>query len=311
MKTSTNILNKISWLDIMGFYGWLFQSWGGTPPSVNAWETKASMPTARYWAGVATIDTKAYVVGWDGWLTVNEEWDSTTNTWSTKASPTFWRVWQAMVNYLWELYMFWGTNFSTWITTPEKYNNISNSWTNLATMVDVRWNIEACVIWDEILIPWGYNPSDNYWVVNQAYKPSTNSWTTYAPLTLGRYSHMVNTVWGEMIVSWGYNGSYMTDNSLFNKATNSWSSLAPIPVTLGVASSWVINNKIIFAWGIANGSYTNQTISYTKSTNSWATLSVMPSTRWISGKGAVISGKMAVFGGYSVGNVATNEVYTP
>lgn len=29
MQTSTNILNKISWLDIMGFCGWLFQSWGG------------------------------------------------------------------------------------------------------------------------------------------------------------------------------------------------------------------------------------------------------------------------------------------
>lgn len=33
-----NILNKISWVDIMGFYGWLYQSWGGGGGSSTGYE---------------------------------------------------------------------------------------------------------------------------------------------------------------------------------------------------------------------------------------------------------------------------------
>ena len=160
------------------------------------------MHVARAWLGVASVNGEIYAIGGsnasgfepasfpygnidaDHFVGTNEEYDPSTNSWSSKAPMPTPRMAFAIAAIQGKIYCIGGRSIAGdmsggYTAVNEVYDPLTDSWENKAPMPIVNGWIEAKVFQDKIyiknFIP--NTPSDQYYV----YDPASDTWNSSVP----------------------------------------------------------------------------------------------------------------------------------
>ena len=155
----------------------------------NSWVSKASMPTARAFFGVAVVDGKIYAIGGAG--VVNEAYDPKTNTWTTKKPMPNPRTSFAIATYKNKIYCIGGyaNGTNTGTATNEVYDPQTDTWDTKAPMPTVRSQLRANAVNGKIYAIGGIRDGGEILNLNEVYDPATNTWSAKEPIQYGVYSH--------------------------------------------------------------------------------------------------------------------------
>lgn len=308
--------------------------------SGDFWTSKAPMHIARNGLGVAVVDGKIYAIGGStengenvnigGFVSTNEEYDPTTDTWTLKASMPTPRAFLAVTAYQSKVYCFGGItayNLETGITITtanEVYDPATNSWAKKAPLPMARASRQASVVDGKIyLIDRLYNGS-SFEIRIQIYDPATDSWVVKFSLPTGPISD-VSAVFNKKIY---FTSAYWAETEIYDTQTGNWSFGAPPPsaVYSGAAgtTSGAFALKRAYFFGLSGlmgqGAMPNRI--YDPKTGNW-TLGVQVPTNRMNFGVAVINDILYVIGGrsytfpypayspHSITQSAANEAYTP
>jgi N-acetylneuraminic acid mutarotase len=173
-------------------------------PVTDTWETKAPMPTPRFYLSANTVNDKIYLIGglndtdYNPPIIVsdlNEVYDPQTDTWSTKtptSNPVYNYASAVLDN---KIYLFGGGTSEDDLT--QIYDAITDTWGYGQRMPDKTRSIAAAATTGtkapkRIYVIGGMQgfafPLDS----NRVYNPETDNWTTGAPMITARYGlHVV------------------------------------------------------------------------------------------------------------------------
>lgn len=137
------------------------------------------MPTSRYAFTNNVVNDKIYVIGGhDNNFKVVEEYDPATDTWTTKASPTFGHAAHASCVIDDIIYVFGGGDANEWTTNVEAYDPVTNTWTTKAPIpadsgVSIGMNTVAVANGKAYLMGGLVNPEPARMA---EYDPQTDTW---------------------------------------------------------------------------------------------------------------------------------------
>ncbi len=312
----------------------------------NTWVEKAPMPTARAALGVAVVNDKIYAIGGanssgvyppdlfkGGFLGTNEEYNTVTNTWSSKSSMPTPRDYFAIAAYQNKIYCIGGAigfktvqapgmlpgNVYEASRTNEEYDTITDTWTTKAPMPVAGINLQAVVVSAKIFV---IGEGLTY-----VYDPIADTWTNKTSIPYNSYS-LFSTV---SAVGFGGNIVVFGESSEAGKAprelvftynieADSWSqdAVGPVAVSSGAAVATVGNltSQRIYHVGLVRGappSSVNQ--MFDPKTGTWSTAKAPPSARMYFGL-VVVNEVIFRIGGYNIqpsGVIPSNDndQYTP
>jgi hypothetical protein len=156
----------------------------------NTWATKAPMPTARGYLGVAVVNEKIYAIG--GIVLVyqdasrtesreigtNEEYDPTTNNWTSKTPMPIPSSHFATAVYNNKIYCIGGA-------LNQVYNPATDSWENKTPMPIPKIPGQANVVNDKIYVFVSSCDGSPNSTLNEVYDPISDSWTLKASMPVG------------------------------------------------------------------------------------------------------------------------------
>lgn len=319
---------------------------GDQVPPVEAdggsWSTAQPMEEARGGLGVATLNGKIYAIGGytakdyyynlhptGGFLTTNEEYDPTTNTWITKAPmPTaranfaiaacqgkIYCINSALVGFkLDEIYHLFKS--PVYAGTNEVYDPATDTWETKAPMPVPLSRAQASVVNGKIYIMDGVN--------NWMYNPVSDNWTqrAFAPSPVSGYEYVYpSAVVGDSIYFIPSYGSLL----IYNTSTDSWSQGARTPrLDVSGKASAVGSDSTpsrIYLFTVApygwvpygktdiSGSARRTTFVYTPQTDNWSAGTQSPGYR-VGFSVVTLDDKVYVVGGFSFDSLPSNNVTT-
>ena len=140
----------------------------------NTWEEKATIPTARIYAGASAIGDKIYCIGGyalSNFSYANECYDTTTDTWSTKTNMSLSRtsLSSGVVNN--KIYCIGGANRynNYYFATNECYDVSSDTWESKEDMPISESNLGITCVNNMIFCIGGTNSSAIYLDTNYCY----------------------------------------------------------------------------------------------------------------------------------------------
>ena len=258
----------------------------------DSWVSKASMPTARAFFGVAVVDGKIYAIGGAGG--VNEAYDPETNTWTTKKPMPNPRTSFAITAYENKIYCIGGyaNGSNTGTAMNEVYDPRTDTWETKSSMSTARSQLRASVVNGKIYVIGGILEGGEILSVNEVYDPATDTWTTKSPIPYGVYSHSSVVVDNRIYVISGQSsspGNIGPDkgplNQIYDPETDTWTLGAPPPQPAhragAVVTSGVLTAKRIYVIGGEVGfmEATNINQVYDPQTDTWSTGASMPTAR--------------------------------
>jgi N-acetylneuraminic acid mutarotase len=200
----------------------------------DTWETMAPMPTERSEIQASMVNGKIYVMGginYAGYvallnaLPMNEVYDISNNSWSTKQPmpyPVYSYACAVLTN---KIYFMGGTNHTVPTSLTQIYDTQNDSWSFGADMPTAVLGAAAGAtgaLAPERIYVMGGAP---YAVIdlqglnaNQVYDPENNSWSLAAPMPTGRIYFTVANVNDNLFAIGGYQGftySYFTNNEVY------------------------------------------------------------------------------------------------
>lgn len=200
-------------------------------PAANAWQTLASMPTARGGATAQAVGGLIYVIGgMDGTgasLNVVEIYNPATNTWSTAAPMITRRDNPGSAALNGKVYVFGGrirnadgTEVEPTLNTVEMYDPATNTWTPRAAMPTGRRTMAVGTLNGRAQVMGGERtPTGGVFTQNEEYDPLTDTWRTLSPMATGRHGAVAGTIDGEVYVVGGApqgGTSFTTVNEAFH-----------------------------------------------------------------------------------------------
>lgn len=214
-------------------------------PLTGLWTNWADMPTARARLTCSAVNGIIYCIGGSttnssASVAVNEAFNPTTNTWSTKSTTGFtarWGLGSAVINGV--IYCIGGSTGAAGSTSSalnEAYDPSSNTWTTKANMTTARFHL-SIVPYGGIIycIGGGTTSATATTGVNEAYDPSNNTWTSKASLAFSLKSmnsgimyDPSNIVKTYIACTGGIDNSSANNVSVYayTIATNAWSTRA-------------------------------------------------------------------------------------
>jgi N-acetylneuraminic acid mutarotase len=295
----------------------------------NSWTTKASMPTARAFLGVAVVNGKIYAIGGGNngnttargptLLNVNEEYDPATNTWTTKTPMPTARQFFGIAVYKNKIYCIGGSTNGPRLATNEVYDPATNTWETKTAMPTARAGLSANTVNGRIYLMGG-DPANT---TNEAYDPVTDSWTTESQIPLGAINSLSAVVDNKIYLFGGLSNRNSTQ--IFDPATGTWTIGSPVPVGVvdgaAAATSGVDVPVRIYVMGgettyVRNGetfgNVTDLNQVYDPEANSWSMGARLPTVLRFFGL-AVVNDTLYAMGGFPllIEFLDTNYVYTP
>ena len=155
-------------------------------PANDSWTTKASIPTAAYGYGSATINGKIYIVGGSQaiaaqqqsstYVNANQVYDPQTDNWTSAANlPTLdsFGAATATQDYLApaRLYLAGGYSQNVLTSKTQVYNPYNNSWTTGTSLSSPRADLALAVVNDVLYAIGGFD-GQNWLNINEQYKPA-------------------------------------------------------------------------------------------------------------------------------------------
>lgn len=266
---------------------------GGVVSSLSSWASEASMPTARQWLAVASVNGKIYAIGGmpTGVLTplaTSEEYDPATNTWTSKAPMLTARYGLGAAVLYGRVYAIGGSSGST----VEEYDPVSNSWASKAPM-PVGWSGTGVTAVAAQGIIYANTGSAFY-----LYNPFSNSWSSGSSIPTSRGYAAMAELNGKLYVLGGYNGSDLDLVQVWDVNTATWSTKASMPTARFGLTAVAMNGKIYAIGGFHSASpfYLQTVEEYDPATDSWTIKAPMPTARWLLAA-EVVNEKAYAFGG--------------
>ena len=273
------------------------------------------------------------LVGYPDRLNVTEEYNPTTNTWTTKAEMPTPRFSFAIAVYHNKIYCIGGLiansnpmRGSSVTGAIEVYDPATDTWEVKKPMPTPRTQLEANVVNNRIYLIGGRTGGQNSTVTsNEVYDPVSESWTTKTDI-LYPVTEYSSTVIGSKIYMMGgqdeFNDSKNLDvNQIYDIETDSWNFGTPIPTAVksaACASSVSFPSKIFLIGGelATGGSSTNIVQIYNSEKDNWSVGASMPTARFGLAV-AALDGAIYAMGGTEGYILPTekanieNEMYTP
>jgi len=253
-------------------------------------------------------------------LGINEEYDPTTDTWTTKTSiPTLVDAFGVTTydNLIYVIGGDFGPTGPHQNYTNRVYNPAIDTWENRADIPTPRGRLDANLVDGKIYVIGGTTKNSPYITnVNEAYDPETDNWTTKAQIPTAVNSYASAVVDKKIYVIGGFVQSTPPDivttrlTQIYDTETDTWSHGAPIPTNISLpvaaATTGEFAPKRIHV--LSNDSH----CVYDPITDIWTTATKMPTPRSNLGV-AIVNDTLYTIGG-TLGNnskAATNEQYTP
>ncbi len=148
-------------------------------PATNSWALKTILPTARTRLASATVDNKVYliggaldIVGSATNLTLNQQYDPVTDSWTTKASMPTARRYLTATTVNNKIYAIGGydQNGVGYISSNEEYNPATNTWATKSSMPLARQQHAAAETGGKIYAMGG-TASSGVTAINYQYTP--------------------------------------------------------------------------------------------------------------------------------------------
>ena len=299
----------------------------------NTWMEKEPMPTPRGGLGVVVVDGKIYAIGGastapfiyqaENLLSINEEYDPITDTWTVKPSMPTPRAYFAIAAFKNKIYCIGGIvdvekeeigslphTFSVHSAVTEVYDTSSETWETKASMPTSEARFEADVVNGKI-----YAIGSQFTYV---YDPATDSWTEKTPFP-GKVSDAwwippVSSAVGDQIF---VTGEFRTGQRLFiyDTLNDSWSEIAhgAFEAGIGVGATIGVRAPVrVYVLGLTNWGYDQVNQAYDPDTDNWTTATPNPIDQRNFGC-AVLNDVLYVIGGYVDSETVTdaNQAYLP
>ena len=271
------------------------------------WVPKAPC-TPRSSFGGAVVNGKVYAVGGvttGGSVTSDvEEYNPTTNVWTTKTSSPV-----ARYNFACaagdnnKVYAFAGRYPSGgWSTTTYIYNPALDSWTTgtpigAAVIAFVAVNAPGS---SHIYLFGGLSSFNTVLNTAQYYDTTANTFTTCTNMPTARYGLGAVYLNGIIYTIGGWDASFNGSSAVeaYNVATNTWATKASLPDARGYAFCFAYSGKIYVAGGQnASVQHMDTIFEYDPTTNTWVTLLDTTSVDRETGIAVIIGNSPFLIGG--------------
>jgi hypothetical protein len=277
------------------------------------------MPTPREGLGAGAVGSKLYAIkGYNfGDTSINQAYDTITNTWTTLASSPVPESEFGGTAVGTRVYAIGGrTNGGMTISI---YDTASNTWSFGAPMPTARRGAAAVAVGTTIYAIGGSacctpGASPQY-AANEAYDTLSNTWRILSPLPSPRSDAYAVAVSGKIYVIGGFSStpsnstsSFLSTVQAYDVASNTWSTLAPMPTPRDHVVAGVCGNDIFVIGGATSPSFTATSVveAYQIGINKWVTgIAPMPTPRWEMAA-AQIGNTLYVVGGGGFGLLDVN-----
>jgi hypothetical protein len=292
----------------------------------------AAMPTARGGFGVAVVAGKIYAIGGINEnnvpLSITEEYNPVTNSWTTKTAMPTPRSGFAVAVYNNKIYAIGGTVGNGYVGNNEMYDPLNNRWETKTSMPTPRADLCANTVNDIIYLIGGekYSNINPYYIetnVNEAYNPANDTWTTKTPLPTAVQGHgsavienKIHIIGGSKQPTSTGNTMLVNNNQVYDPQTDQWSTAKVLPMvaSYGVAAAtegYLAPQRIYYLGGFSGDSLNTQTEMFNAAMDSWSTVDPMPTPREYLGV-AVVNDVLYAVGGFDGTNwLNTNEQFKP
>jgi hypothetical protein len=310
----------------------------GVAVTENTWTNKASMNQARAGLGVVAVNGKIYAIGGStasgtyppdmfngGFIGTNEEYDPTTDTWTTKAFMSTPRAYFAIAAYQNKVYCVGGavgfsvderTGFYSYVESSvnEVYDTVTNTWETKSPLPYAQMGLQASVVNGKIYVVGG--------AYTYVYYPENDSWELkkQAPVSYP-LSVVVDDrlfVTGEYEPLWGSPEQRILT---YDMETDNWNevSFSTNAVVKGAAgaTNGLRAPQEVYVFGLKADAVVPTLVNqvYDPETSTWDTAANTTTTRSDFGV-AVINDIFYVIGGYlrssrHITPTAVNEQYVP
>ena len=275
----------------------------------NFWNTATSRWLNSWEFEATSVGTKIYCIGWHNGLsapyTANNEYNTLTNTWITKADIPQWVKWAACSSVGNKVYVMWGQSSSWQVYTNYEYDTVANTWLLKPTTVPggIAIFLHKSVTFNNKI----YVTAN--WSSNYEYNPSSDTWTQKVSMPTYRNYAALWIVDGKLYVI-GWTSSLNGFNEEYDIFTDTWSKKQSM-ITARREFAWVTYSWSIYAIGGFNWvSYTGVNEQYSPLTNTWTTKASMLTARsWLTA--SVLNDRIYCIGWFNSSIIGNNEEYNP
>ena len=275
----------------------------------NFWNTATSRWLNSWEFEATSVGTKIYCIGWHNGLsapyTANNEYNTLTNTWITKADIPQWVKWAACSSVGNKVYVMWGQSSSWQVYTNYEYDTVANTWLLKPTTVPggIAIFLHKSVTFNNKI----YVTAN--WSSNYEYNPSSDTWTQKVSMPTYRNYAALWIVDGKLYVI-GWTSSLNGFNEEYDIFTDRWSKKQSM-ITARREFAWVTYSWSIYAIGGFNWvSYTGVNEQYSPLTNTWTTKASMLTARsWLTA--SVLNDRIYCIGWFNSSIIGNNEEYNP
>ncbi|MGD0922963.1 MAG: hypothetical protein ABSA70_14560 [Terriglobia bacterium] len=287
----------------------------------GTWSTKAAMPTARFGAAVAVVNSLVYVVGGcvspvGNPVAILEVYDPKTDRWASGSPMPEPRCAGAAAVIDGLIYVAGG--YSSVGPTGGRppvhgigvYDPRTDTWSTKASIPTTRYGLAVAVVDGVLYAVGGLGSGTGSGRAVEAYNPASNTWTTKAPMPTAREGLAAGVVGGILFVTGGTGSPFPTTLDAYDPRSDAWATRGLIPTPRYSPAAGVING-LIYVVGGASGTR-QQVEAYDPKTNTWVTENPMPTGR--SGLVAgVVDDVLYAVGGETLhsGPFSVNEAFDP
>jgi len=225
-------------------------------PSTDSWGVLSPMQESRWGAMVVAYGEKIYVIGGltgsfvNGFTSTNvvEEYNPSTDTWTTKSSMQTERGWGGGVVINDTIYVFGGYKKQSGqdLSTIEKYYPPDDVWTlSSITMPSARSTFMTAKVNDNIYLigGWGSNLVEEYNVISSKWHSKST-----LPVATGGGGVAVDD---SLIYIIGGRSTDFNEFQCYNTKTDLWTLLTPMPTPREGLVSAIVNKKVYSITGSA------------------------------------------------------------
>jgi N-acetylneuraminic acid mutarotase len=233
-------------------------------PDTDSWTAKTPMPTPRSGAsfGIVSCQNKIYVIGGENetngyyvdYLSTNEAYDPSTDSWETKTSMPTSREWAEANVVGGKIYVMSGVtdNYRSVRTSAnEVYDPVTDSWSTKQPVPFAVIKGASAVVDNKIYMLGGlFNSSSPLNAVyNQIYDTETDAWSFGASLPTGMWYTAAGATAGVMapkriyVMGGGFTEVTNVVN-VYDPALDDWSTGAPLPTNRTGHAIAVVNDLL-------------------------------------------------------------------
>ena len=298
----------------------------------GAWHTAAPAAMKRTEVAAATVGGKIYLVGGFEEPSISnvvnlsitpvvEEYDASTDKWSSKASMPvgLHHVGVGVVGG--RLYVIGGykqSGLSVWapVGTLYAYDPAVNAWTELAAMPTARGALSVSVHEGNLYAIGGFDGKGNSAAV-EVYDPAKNVWSTRASLPTPRDHLATATAAGKVYAIGGrVKGDYhrnLSVTEVYDPGSDKWTKAPDLPTARsGITAAEIGGRVYVFGGEGANGTF-HENEAYDPAREAWQVMAPMPTARHGLGSGVIDGHIHLISGGPTPGGSFSNlnEVFSP